>query len=558
MAEKEPHLVASRQDLGTESAMEKDVTTASDSEQQQQQDAKPLHYLEGARLHAVTVGLALGLFLVNFEITIVSTALVSITSELQEFKRSSWIITAYLLTYVAGLVTWAKLSDILGRKTTSISALFIFAAFSGGCGASQTLVQLAICRAFQGIGGSGIYAVNMVMMYELVPPPKYPLYTAMITVVVALSFSLGPIFGGLITSGGGSSTWRWVFLLNVPAGVLAASILFMAVPAEFPYQVSTELVEQKRKTIKWSSIDFTGAFLMLAALALLITGLEEAASHLDWNQSTVLGTLIASGLTWMAFFGYQWWIGRPGSGIEPVFPWRFCQSRVIAGLLLTSFMTGAVSITCIFQLPLRYQTSAGLDPLQAGLRLIPFSVCGPLGTIVCAVFSKNRRVPPIYMALVGGVMQIVGLVFLSRGDPHEPDWHGLYGLEVVIGLGFGLCLGAATLLVPYVVEKRDLAIGAAAPVQLRFLGSATVISIVTAVGNSWLRDSLSQSLQPTQIQAIFQSSAAIGKLPLELETIVRARFVESFNLQMRIVIGFAVAGVLTVLLMWQKPQVKVA
>lgn len=119
-------------------------------------------------------------------------------------------------------------------------------------------------------------------------------------------------------------------------------------------------------------------------------------------------------------------------------------------------MTGAVSITCIFQLPLRFQTSAGLGPLEAGVRLIPFSVCGPLGTILCAVLSKNKRAPPIYMAIVGEVMQIIGLVFFSRGDPAQPDWHALYGLEVVVGLGFGMCLGAVTLMAPFVVEKRDL------------------------------------------------------------------------------------------------------
>ena len=122
----------------------------------------------------------------------------------------------------------------------------------------------------------------------------------------------------------------------------------------------------------------------------------------------------------------------------------------------TSFMTGAVSITCIFQLPLRYQTSAGLSALQAGLRLIPFSVCGPLGTVFCAALSKKRRVPPIYLAIAGELMQIIGLVFLARGDPADPDWRGLYGLEVVVGIGFGLCLGAVSLMVPFVVEKRDL------------------------------------------------------------------------------------------------------
>jgi hypothetical protein len=106
-------------------------------------------------------------------------------------------------------------------------------------------------------------------------------------------------------------------------------------------------------------------------------------------------------------------------------------------------MIGAVSITCIFQLPLRYQTSAGLNALQAGVRMIPLAICGPIGTIVCAVLCKGERLPPLYLAIAGSVLQILGLVFLARGDPADADWHGLYGLEVVVGLGFGMCLGAA-------------------------------------------------------------------------------------------------------------------
>ncbi|KAK4248390.1 multidrug resistance protein 3 [Corynascus novoguineensis] len=531
------------------------------------------NYLAGWRLHVITLGLNLGLFLVNFEITIVSTALVSITNDLHEFKRSSWVITAYLITYVAGIVIWAKLSDLFGRKQTCIAALLIFAAFSGGCGAAQSVVQLAVCRAFQGIGGSGIYAVAMVMLYELVRPHRYPLYTATVTVVVALAFALGPLLGGLITD---RASWRWVFLINVPFAALAAAVLFLATPSDFPLNNRLRSTAPKQQQgrhpgssnlARLRAVDFSGGFLMLAATALLITGLEEAASHLDWRGATVLGPLIASAALWAAFLANSWRVstreggeksGRGQSVVEPVFPWRFCTSRVVVGLLLTSFMTGAVSITCIFQLPLRYQTSAGLSALQAGLRLIPFSVCGPLGTVFCAVLSKKRRVPPIYLAIAGELMQIIGLVFLARGDPADPDWRGLYGLEVVVGIGFGLCLGAVSLMVPFVVEKRDLAVGAAAPVQLRFLGSATVISIVTAVGNTWLRDELSGTLTPEQIQAIFRSSDAIRALPTEeLERMVRGRFVESFNLQMHIVLGFAVAGVFTVLLMWQRNQVRV-
>lgn len=119
-------------------------------------------------------------------------------------------------------------------------------------------------------------------------------------------------------------------------------------------------------------------------------------------------------------------------------------------------MSGAVSITFIYDLPLRYQTAGALSPLQAGLRLLPFSLSSPVGSIFAAGFAKGMKLPPIYFMLLGFVMQIIGLVFASRSSIHDPNWSGLYGLEVVIGLGFGLCLGAATLVTPFVLEKADL------------------------------------------------------------------------------------------------------
>lgn len=119
-------------------------------------------------------------------------------------------------------------------------------------------------------------------------------------------------------------------------------------------------------------------------------------------------------------------------------------------------MTGAVSITCIIQIPIRYQTAVGGSSLQAGIRLIPLAVSAPLGTMVTALALKNRRVPPLYLSLVGQLLQVIGLVFLSRGSPSDRDWRGLYGIEVVIGLGTGCNIGTAALLTPWVVEKRDI------------------------------------------------------------------------------------------------------
>uniref|UniRef100_A0A093VPT8 Putative transporter C3H1.06c n=1 Tax=Talaromyces marneffei PM1 TaxID=1077442 RepID=A0A093VPT8_TALMA len=373
-----------------------------------------------------------------------------------------------------------------------------------------------VCRAFQGIGGSGLYSISSVMLYELVPPVKYPLYTASAIALAALGNTMGPIFGGLITE---KSTWRWVFLLknisccdptvtinSVPLGVISGALLLFSVPGDFPNQGKIA----RRERPRLQNIDFVGTFLMLSAVALIVSGFDQAASRLSWTTAEALGPLCASAVACIAFFLSQYWHAkRHQSPIESVFPWRFCQSRVIMGIIISSFMFGAISITFIFELPIRYQNVQGLNSLQAGLRLLPFSLSGPIGSILSA------------------------------------------------GIGFGFCLGGATLLIPFIFEKEDLAVGTAATVQFRFLGGALVVSLVTAVGNSWVRNELSGSLSPEQIFSIFRSTDVIDTLPVSLQAMVRHEFAESFSLQMRIVIGFAATGILTTLLMWQKSQIHV-
>ncbi|KAH8783249.1 putative multidrug resistance protein fnx1, partial [Diaporthe sp. PMI_573] len=495
--------------------------------------------------------LCLGLFLVNFEITVVGTALVAITNDLEDFARSSWVVTAYLLTYTGCLVIWARLSDLLGRKPTVITAFFIFAAFSGACGGARTMVQLIVFRVLQGIGGSGIYGLTTAMIYELVPPPKFPLYTTFVMILFAIAFALGPLLGGLITNNG---SWKWVFLLNVPLAALCGIGLYFAVPSHFPYHGRANPPPRPRI----QSFDILGSVLTLAGVSLLIAGLEEAASLLKWRNARVIGPLCGSGVAWLLFLWSQWNSSRPGSAVQSVFPWKFCTNRVIMGLFINTFLTGAVSVTCIVLIPLRYQTAAGLSPLQAGARLILFSVASPIGAILAAAACKKNRVAPLYLMLFGEILQIIGLVLATTlTSTNDRDWPGLYGLQVCIGFGMGLVVGTATLLTPAVVERKDLATGSAAVIQFRFLGGATILSIATAVGNSWVRHVVSDLLTTEELQGIFRSAATIGDLAAETEYVVRGHFVQSFNLQMRILLGVAVAAVFSSLLMWQKPQVKV-
>ncbi|KAI0889177.1 major facilitator superfamily domain-containing protein [Annulohypoxylon maeteangense] len=524
---------------------ERDISSISSGEQNED-----IHYLVGWRFYLSTAGIGLGLFLINFEVTIVSTALVPITNELHDFQQASWVITAYLLTYTGGLVIWAKLSDIIGRKLACLSSMIIFTAFSAGCGAAQTLLQLIVCRAFQGIGGSGIYAVTIAMVYEMVPAHKLPIYSSFVMILFLIAVALGPLLGGIISQ---QASWRWIFLINVPFCAVAAAMILFSVPNNFPNQGRVR--HPPRPSLK--SLDFLGATLMLAALALLITGLQQGSSLLSWSDSSVLAPLIVSGVSWVAFLASQWYVSREGNTIQPVFPWRFCRSRLVMALLLNAFTIGGVGITCTIQLPFRSQTAVGMTPLESGVRLLAFSAAAPLGFVAMSIAVKKRRVPPIYLSLVAQVLQIIGLVFMSRAPVDKPDWATLYGVSSLVGFGMGACNSAATLMTPFMVEKRDIAVASASVVQFRFLGSTVVLSVITSVGNTWVKNRLSEALGSENLGLLFESTELIDSLPSDLETLVRNRFIESFNLQMEIVLGVAVVSVFTTLLMWQRPQIRI-
>ncbi|KAM0124628.1 hypothetical protein ACHAO1_010966 [Botrytis cinerea] len=130
------------------------------------------------------------------EASIVSTGLVAISSDLNGFSNSSWIISGYQISYTGFLVIWAKISDIFGRKHSLLASVFVFAAFSAGCGASKSMPQLIVFRVLQGSGASGAFAVTMAIVYEMVPKPKLPLYTGICFINAALAATSGPIIGG--------------------------------------------------------------------------------------------------------------------------------------------------------------------------------------------------------------------------------------------------------------------------------------------------------------------------------------------------------------------------
>ena len=216
------------------------------------------------------------------------------------------------------------------------------------------LTSRIICRAFQGIGGSGIYALGMIIFFEMVPAKKYTMYSGLVTLIFAISLAVGPVFGGLIN---GHTTWRWVFFLkytkfsllaehwltssfSIPAGAVAIVLISFAFPANFPRHNYTELSGEPRSISQiftftfLKKVDFLGAILLLGGSIFLIAALQEVNNGESWNTPTIIVLLVLTGPLWIAFLAWERRITKAQSYIEPVFPWRFVEDPVWMGMIV--------------------------------------------------------------------------------------------------------------------------------------------------------------------------------------------------------------------------------
>ncbi|ORX93616.1 major facilitator superfamily domain-containing protein [Clohesyomyces aquaticus] len=501
----------------------------------------------GWRLHGVTFWLLLSLFVAQMDTSITSTSLLTITDQLGGFKKSSWVFTAYLLTFCGFQLIWAKLSDIISRKTTILITLLLFTIFSGACGASQSLTQLIMFRWLQGIGGSGIFALTQLVFFEMVPPSKWPLYVTFLTGTVALSLITGPLIGGAIARSG---HWRWIFLPNVPVCGISIIGLFIMFPAKLWNEPSASDESSSFSIGALRRIDVLGGLVLLGACLLVSTGLQQAALGYSWSSSFVLPLLILTAPLVLAFFAWEWFITTRRKFPEPVFPWRFCRSRICVGMILNTFLSGAVLMICLVQIPQRFITVNGLSSLGAAVRLLAFGAFVPSGSALAGALMSKMKISPCIIILFGAIFQLVGAVLLS-GIPTTPDLHSpQYGYQVLLGIGVGFVACGLILLVPVATEKRDLAVGTASVAQFRILGSLIGISIATSISTPYLRTHLEEVLSPKMLLSVLEKTENLFLLPRETQNTVKSIFGESFNIQIKLAIGFSAAQFFATAMMW--------
>src|SRR5262249_30734946 len=267
----------------------------------------PSPFQEGvtqAQFRTIMAGLLGVLTLASLDQNIVATALPGIVSELGGLAHLSWVVTAFLVAATATTPLYGKLSDTYGRKPLFFVAVGIFLAGSALCGLSQSMTQLIVFRAVQGLGAGGLITLSQTTVGDLLAPRERGRYQGLFTAVFAACSVAGPLLGGFLTD---ALSWRWIFYINLPIGALALALIAIALPPP-------------RRVIR-HQIDFLGAFLLTVGTVCTILVLTLDSTREAWRRP---GTWIEAAVAGLAFILL---IFREGRAAEPLLPLRLLHDR---------------------------------------------------------------------------------------------------------------------------------------------------------------------------------------------------------------------------------------
>ncbi|OAQ96546.1 hypothetical protein LLEC1_02348 [Akanthomyces lecanii] len=422
-----------------------------------------------ARFWLLSTGICLGLFLSIIDSSIVATALYTIGSDFRDHRAINWVALAYTLAYLGCAVAFAHLSDVIGRRNAFILAYVIFFAFSLASGFAQSLRQLIAFRTIQGIGGSGLYSLTMVILPEMCPPNRIKFIGPMIGMVIAVSGVLGPVLGGILTQ---YTQWRWIFWINGPIGAVSMILFVLSWPSKKQHNPANRL--------KWRNFDFFGTFLIIAASVLVVFAFQNAGeSFYDvFNSSSFIAPIIIGLACWVVVFAWAILVdnGRFGKHLAPAVPFRLFRNRHYTSAALTTLLIGYPYLQIIFTFPTRAQVVSGKSALVSGIELLPMIGGSAIGSIVSGVMNGKKNF--LFETIATGCcLTLLGCGLLSTVHGHEDDAKAL-GFLVLPGLGFGLSTAAATMLVTFEASIADAAPAHGILAQMRILGGS--IGIATA------------------------------------------------------------------------------
>ena len=480
-------------------------------------------------IYRVLSGVLLGMFLSALDQSIVATALPAIGRALGGFADLSWVVAAYLLTSTASTPIYGKLGDLYGRRPMILIAITVFAAGSLMCGLAQDMWQLVAARALQGIGAGGLLSSSQSVIADIIAPRQRGRYQAYFSGIYALATVGGPVVGGLFVD---HLSWRWVFWINPPLGVIAFLLCRRALRL-LP-------VPQLRRRI-----DYAGAALLIAAVSCWLFVLTSGGREFAWTSPAAL-TLVAGALMLTALLAVQ-----ERRAPEPLLPPRLFANHVVRQAWLASFVITMAQLATGVLMPSFLQLVLGVSAGRSGIMILPMMA----GTVVGS-FSSGRlmrrtgRYRPVALSAIS--LAAVAQLLLAF-ETQSVSLPVILVTMAFVGLGFGPTFPAMMVAGQNGAELRDIGIVTSMIAFFRTLGGSFGIAILWSLLIGTLSQRLAAAAVPALGSAILAHPGGVAGLAPEVRQTVLPALAHAYHLVFLATAGLCAVAAVLLATMREKP-----
>lgn len=461
---------------------------------------------QGERSHReiqiILVGLMLGMLLPAMTMTVVSTALPAIVSDLGGISELPWVVTAYLVAATVAVPLVGKASDVVGRRPLFLASIAGFVVGSLLCGLAQSMGQLIAARAVQGVAGGSLMALAQATIGDVVSPRQRGRYQGYIGAVFAVSSVAGPLIGGVVAD---QLSWRWVFLLNVPLG--AAAFL---VTRRF-----LRLTHQRRAV----RVDVLGALLVVVGATALLLVASWGGQELPWGSPVIVSLAAVALLCVVALVPVE------RRAAEPIIPLRLFREPVFTIGSALTFLVAAGMFGAIVFLPTFLQIASGVSATASGLALLPLMSALLLATTVSGRlitrWGRYKAFP-----VLGTALLLTGFALLATMSADTPVLQ-IAAYLVLVGLGIGMTMQNVVLAIQNAVPTADLGAATAAAQFFRMIGGtlglAAFGTVMTTRLSQWAERALPGGQLPggLDLDLVASDPTAIARLPEGLQEALR-------------------------------------
>jgi EmrB/QacA subfamily drug resistance transporter len=449
---------------------------------------------QGPAFKVIFGALMLVTLLASLDSTIVSTALPTIVGDLGGLEHLSWIVTSYILAQTIATPLFGKLGDQFGRKRMLQSAVLLFLAGSALCGLASSMLQLVLFRGLQGLGGGGLMVLVQAAIADIIPPRDRGRYQGYSGAVYGLATVLGPLIGGYFVQ---HLSWRWIFYINLPLGVLALAVISASLPAR--------AIPQRRPVI-----DILGATLMASLLVTLVLFTSLGGVSYHWSSPVMLA-LMAVCLVATALF-----IVVENRAAEPILPLRLFRNRTFLVTSVVGFIVSLALFGATTYLPVYLQVVKGVSPATAGLQIAPMMAGLLISSIVGGQYvSKVGRFR--ILPIAGTAIMALALALLSTLGHDSSPW-AASGYALMLGVGIGMVMQVLVLAVQNAVEYQDLGVATSGSALFRLTGGSVGVALFGAIFAANLSAGLAGRLPAGVAAPNVATAEALAALPASLRT----------------------------------------